>query len=132
MLCNQLILVLKAPQAGDLEAARRMLQRVEEIDRRITDTQESSVFLKMSLWPSSFRSNSKKADHEQNYSDAMLARRRARELYEQIGGAARWTGDLLGLVVREMRIPRNRKARTPSERLEETTVLSSIQEVCHT
>ena len=132
MLCNQLILVLKAPQAGDLEAARRMLQRVEEIDRRITDTQESSVFLKMSLWPSSFRSNSKKADHEQNYSDAMLARRRARELYEQIGGAARWTGDLLGLVVREMRIPRNRKARTPSEHLEETTVLSSIQEVCHT
>ena len=132
MLCNQLILLLKSPQAGDLETARDILRRVEEIDRRITDTQESSLFLKMSLWPSSFRSNSKKEIHERNYSDAMLAHRRARELYEQIGGAAKWTGDLLGLVVREMRRPPSRKAPVPFERPEETTVLSSFQEVCHT
>ena len=132
MLCNQLILLLKTPQAGDLETARDMMRRVEEIDRRITEARDSSVFLRMSLWPSSFQSNSKKADHEQNYSDAMLAHRRARELYEQIGGAARWTGDLLGQVVREMQRAPDREDRIESESAGETTFLSPFQEVCHT
>ena len=133
MLCNQLILLLKQPRAGDLEVARETVGRLEAIDRRVTDAQESSVFLKMSLWPSSFQSNSKKTEQERHYSDAMLAHRRARELYEQIGGAARWTGDLLRQVLREMQRPRKPDPHRAQPVLpsEAAAMLSTFQEVCH-
>jgi len=102
MICNQIILLLKSPHSGDQESARRHLHRLEEIDQHLADAQKTSVFLKMSLWPASYKSNARKAGHEELYSEAMLVNRRARELYEQISGAAKWTRDLLKQVVREM------------------------------
>jgi hypothetical protein len=103
MICNQLILLLKSPHAGDRETARLHLHRLEEIDQHLAEAQKASVFLKMSLWPASYKTNSKKAGHEERYTEAMLANRRARELYEQISGAAKWTRDLLKQVVQEMK-----------------------------
>jgi hypothetical protein len=49
----------------------------------------------MSLWPIGYQTTAPREGHEERYSDAILANRRSRNLYEQIAGAAKWTRELL-------------------------------------
>jgi hypothetical protein len=60
----------------------------------------------MSLWPASYQSGTQPAGHEKQYSAELLASKRSRELYEQIGGAARWTRDALRQAIEELPRPR--------------------------
>lgn len=99
MLCNQLIMILRSPRAGDDAVAREHMSELDAIDRRVAEAQESSVFLKMSLWPATYQAGTRPAHHEQRYAGNLLAGKRCRELYEQIGGAARWTRDALQGVI---------------------------------
>lgn len=107
MLCNQLIMILRSPRSDDGAPTRQHMREMEEIDLRLAEAQESSVFIKMSLWPASYQSATQPAGHERQYSAELLATKRSRELYEQIGGAARWTRDALRNVVEEL--PRQKK-----------------------
>jgi hypothetical protein len=103
MICNQLIMLLRAPQAGDEETARKKLEELDEIDRHVESVKEHSIFLNMSLWPAGYALKTRRQQHEVNYTDAVMVNRRAREMYEQIAGAAAWTRDLLDAVIK--RIP---------------------------
>jgi hypothetical protein len=102
MLCNQLIMMLRAPHPDDEPVAQSYLDMLKQIDRYIAENRKCSIFLDMSLWPISYRSGTQRAPHEEKYSDALLANKRSRELYEQIAGAAKWTRHLLQGVIRQM------------------------------
>jgi len=102
MLCNQLIMLLRAPHAGDEAVGREYLETLRQIDARLTAGGASAMFLDMSLWPIGYKSGVKRERHEEHFSDALLANRRSRELYEQIAGAARWTGQLVRAVIGEL------------------------------
>ena len=106
MLCNHLIMILRSPRPSDSDPIRQHLREMEEIDFRLAEARESSIFLKMSLWPASYRSGTQPAGHEMRYSAELLASKRSRELYEQIGGAARWTRDALRQVIEELPRPK--------------------------
>lgn len=99
MICNQLILMLRMPQVADEETAKKLLEELEEKDDFLVSARERSMFLDLSLLPIGFKMHTRRDETEERYSDAVLVNRRARELYEQIAGAARWTRDLLSGVV---------------------------------
>ena len=95
MICNQLIMILRAPRHGDREIAQEHLRQLETIDRELTTGRSGSIFLDMSLWPIGYQTSAPREQHEQLYSEGVLANRRSRNLYEQIAGAAKWTRELL-------------------------------------
>ena len=99
MICNQMIMILRAPQRGDDTAVHSALQELDDIDAQLAAARESGVFLRMSLWPASYQAGVRRAEHEEHYTDLMLAIRRSRELYEQIAGSARWTREALNRVL---------------------------------
>ncbi len=102
MLCNQLIMMFSRPHPGDEAVARTYLETLQDIDRQLTGRRTCSIFLDMSLWPIGYQSGTRREQHEERYSEALLAHRRSRSLYEQIAGAAKWTGELLGQIVKKM------------------------------
>ena len=106
MLCNHLIMILRSPRPTDSDSFRQHLREMEEIDSRLAKAQESSIFLKMSLWPASYWSGTQPASHEKRYSAELFASQRCREMYEQIGGAARWTRDAVRYVIEELPQPK--------------------------
>ena len=101
LLCNRLILMLRAPHPDDEPMARKHLDQLAALDRRIATAQTTSAILEMSLWPISYNTTSAPVPEEQNQSEAILANKRSRTLYEQIAGAALWTRDLLVDVIAE-------------------------------
>ncbi|HBA83829.1 MAG TPA: hypothetical protein DCZ95_07030 [Verrucomicrobia bacterium] len=113
MLCNQLIMMLKAPRPEDEAIARGYLETLRQIDRQLVENRTCSLFLDMSLWPISYRSGAQRAPHEEKYSESLLSNKRSRELYEQIAGAAKWTRHLLLNSIRQ--IEAGRTHAVPSE-----------------
>ena len=103
MYCNRLILMLRRPKKDDERAAREILTSLKQIDEKITQTTASSRFLEMSLRPIGFASGTRPTLAEERLSEAILANKRSRDLYEQIAGAARWTLELLAAVRADFR-----------------------------
>jgi hypothetical protein len=101
-LCNRLIMLLRAPQSGDEDAAREIIRRLEEIDQSLMNHQDASLLIEMSLWPASHELSARRPEEEMRLDKAVLANRRWREFYEQIAGAAQWTRDLLDEVMDEL------------------------------
>lgn len=95
MICNQLILMLRSPCAGDEDLAREHLEALSAIDRKFRDAGESSAVLEMSLWPASYRTTAAPPAVGDPRTNAIASNRRSRELYEQIAGAAKWTRRLV-------------------------------------
>jgi hypothetical protein len=95
MICNQLILMLRSPCAGDEALAREHLEALSAIDRKFRDAGESNAVLEMSLWPASYRTTATLPAGGDARADAIASNRQSRELYEQIAGAAKWTRRLV-------------------------------------
>ena len=114
MLCNQWIMMLRSPRPEDAAGTHPYMHEIEEIDLRLENARASSAFIKMSLWPASYQSATQPAHHERRYSAELLTMKRSRELYEQIGGAARWTRDALRNVIDELpRLKKTKEERVP-------------------
>ncbi|MFH0878193.1 MAG: 6-hydroxymethylpterin diphosphokinase MptE-like protein [Lentisphaerota bacterium] len=125
MLCNQLIMILRAPHAGDRDVAQARLMELQEIDGKLASLRRCSTFLDMSLWPIGYQTGMPRGKHEEIYSDGILANRRSRTLYEQIAGAAKWTHELLSGIMPGIRASTGAESGHPgrSESQERETLL---------
>lgn len=101
LLCNRLILMLRAPHPDDEPMAKKYLDKLAALDRRIATAQTTSAILEMSLWPISYQTSGVATPTEKSLGEAVTANKRSRILYEQISGAALWTRDLLVSVIAE-------------------------------
>lgn len=95
MITNRLILLLRAPHAGDEAEAQGLLDTIAQGDEAIAQNLESSPLIEMSLRPICFQMGAKPPPQEQRLSQAIQLHRRYREFYEQVAGAAKWTRYLI-------------------------------------
>ncbi len=94
-LCNQLIMASKVYYEDSQPRLESLLQALSDLDRRMLAMEELQSLLAMTIRGVCFGVSTKPRDEEKRMSRAIFANRRSREFYEQIGGAAVWTREVL-------------------------------------
>ncbi len=95
MLCNHAIITARQPSHQNMERLKSITEELTSLDDKINSHNKCIPFIKMSLWPASFKINAKPSPEEERLSETERVFRRVRELYEQTAGSAKWTRDLL-------------------------------------
>lgn len=95
MLCNKIIFQCIGRRKDTVKEVKRCLRRLMEIDRSIMDHEHNISLIDMTVRPVAFAIASQYSAEEKRYSNAIVANRRSRSLYENIEGASIWTRTLI-------------------------------------
>jgi len=94
--CNRITMELKAPDSETLERVRPLVEELSVMEDELEEANTSNAFIQMSLWPSMYEFGvALNPSGSQTLDDQLSTFQRFRKLYEQIGGAAKWTRDAL-------------------------------------
>lgn len=100
--CNRIIMHLKAPGPDTLEQIRLYVDQLSALEDELEEAKTSSLFTRMSLWPAFYEFSVQQRDNDESTIDDQADTfHRFRKLYEQVGGASKWTRDALDQVLKE-------------------------------
>jgi hypothetical protein len=96
-LCGTIVNHLQNPGSDTLERLRPCMQELDELETEIEQAKTDNIFIQMSLWPTlyEFGMTLDEQSAEKTLPEQQETFQRFRNLYEQIGGASRWTYDVL-------------------------------------
>lgn len=94
--CSRIVGLLQA-ESTDVAAIRAAMQELDQLDLDVDRAGDINILLQMSLWPAMYEFNARNAavKNDEELKDRVHVFERFRNLYEQTGGAAKWTEDAL-------------------------------------
>lgn len=91
---NSLIVIMKNPALSGTEEIVQKLERLKDIDADILSNEYSNI-MEMSLRPVFYDTGAELSITSNLNNNSIESIKRSRTLFQQIAGAAKWTGDLL-------------------------------------